>query len=163
MSFIPSLVANTRTQKALAAVGKGIKYRLGHGGTDPDGDLPTETGYCDCSGFAAWTMGLNRKPKPERPFWIETTNIYNDALGARKAFIRLAKPERGCYAVYPDRAFRQGHILLVTDVKDGRITCVDCASSLGGKKKEAIREWDRTSLIYEKKAIFVTLKQDIRT
>ena len=163
MKLIPSLAANTRIDKARKASYKGIKYRMGHGGTDPDDDLPTKDNYCDCSGFAAWTMGLNRAPKKDRPFWIETTAIVRDALGLRKAFTRLLNPEPGCYAVYGDTAFRQGHILLVTEVsKDGRLTCIDCSSGSGGKKKESIREWDRTSLIYDKKAIFVTLRQDIK-
>jgi cell wall-associated NlpC family hydrolase len=166
VAFIPPYIANGRVARAMSAVGRGIRYRLGHGGTKPDDPLPTRTGYCDCSGFIAWVLNLNRAPKTDRPFWIETTNIVNDALGARKAFIRLHAPERGCLVVYPDRKVMgrrsEGHVGLVTEVGEGgRLTVIDCSSSKGGKVKEAIREWDRTALFVPRKAICVTLKQDL--
>lgn len=166
MRKIPLKIAESRIARARLAVGKGIRYRLGHGGTNPTLDLPTKTGYCDCSGFIAWVLILNRAPKPERPFWIETTNIARDALGAHKAFVRLLRPEPGCLVVYGDRKVfgrhKEGHIGLVTEVSSaGRLTVIDCSSSQGGKVSESIREWDRTALFLGQKAIYVALRQDL--
>lgn len=167
MRKIPLKISNARIERALKAVGKGIRYRLGHGGTNPTLDLPTKTGYCDCSGFIAWVLVLNRAPKTERPFWIETTNIVRDATGKRLAFVKLPRAEPGCLVVYGDRkvlgVHREGHVALVTEVNSaGRPTSmIDCSSSQGGKTKESIREWDRSSLFLGQNAIYVTLKQDI--
>lgn len=157
---------DSRVRRARSAVGRGIRYRLGHGGTHPHDELPTRTGYCDCSGFIAWVIGINRAPKPERPWWVETTNIYRDATSGKRSstFVRLPSPVPGCFVVYPDRTFfgirRQGHIGVVTRVDGGRIYTVDCSAHSGGTTREAIREMDRTRLWITNGAIFVALRQD---
>lgn len=165
--MITKTISFQRIHRARQAVGRGIRYRLGHGGTHPQDPLPTRTGFCDCSGFIAWVLGINRAPKPERPWWLETTNIYRDATSGKpfSTFVQLPAPEAGCLVVYPDRRVlgirREGHIGLVTRVERGRIITVDCSASSGGKTQEAIREMDRTALWTSNGAIFVALKQDL--
>lgn len=154
----------TRLRRARTAVGRGIKYRLGHGGMDPFDSLPSRTGYCDCSGFAAWTAGISRRPKPNRPWWIETTNIFNDATGKRRTYVRLDEIEKGCWLVFPDKRVagvtRQGHIVLVTGVSNGKVTGIDCSAGNLGRFKESIRERDVTWML-KRGAIPVALKQDL--
>ena len=163
---INAAVLNARVARARSAVGRGIRYKLGHGGTHPEDELPTRDGYADCSGYIAWVLGINRAPKAERPFWIETTNIVRDATGKHLAFVEITKPIPGCVVVYGDRkvlgVHREGHVGLVTEVlSGGRFMVVDCSISKGGKTREAIREWDRSALFLSRKARFVLLKQDV--
>lgn len=156
---------DNRVRRARSAIGRGIRYRLGHGGVHVRDELPTRTGYCDCSGFIAWVLGISRVPKPGRQWWLETTNIYRDATsGKRSTFVQIPHPVPGCLVVYPDRkvlgVHREGHIGVVTRVLDGRIWTVDCSASDGGKTKEAIRELDRTRLWTSRKSIYVLLRED---
>ena len=72
-----------RIKKAYAATGKKTKYGMGHGGRDPTGKTLTETGKSDCSGFASYLIGVKRSDSKRKVSEIETTNIYNDARGAR--------------------------------------------------------------------------------
>lgn len=167
MPKIRDQISISRVARARSAVGRGIRYRLGHGGTDPRFEFPTKTGYCDCSGFISWVLGLNRAPKPGRNWWIETTNIYRDATSGKQfsTFVQLPHPVPGCLVVYPDYKMlgvrREGHIGVVTRVSGGRIITVDCSAFAGGKVKEAIRELDRTELWVSRGAIFCTLREDL--
>lgn len=161
-------VARTRVIRALEVCGRGIRYRLGHGGTHPRDEFPTRDGWCDCSGFIAWLLGLNRMPKPGRPWWIETTNIYRDAMSgkAHSTFVRLSGPQAGCLVVYPDKfvlgkKVREGHIGLVVSDDGARFETIDCAADKGGKTLESIRRRDRTALWLNRGAIFVALRQDL--
>lgn len=160
-------VSAARVARARSAVGKGVLYKLGHGGTDPKAPLPSKTKYCDCSGFIAWVIGLNRAPKPSRPWWIETTNICVDAKSGKPSsiFVKLSAPEPGCLVAYPDRIVagkvRQGHVALVSAFQGNRFMCIDCGAGNGGKTVEAIRERDLTDLFNSKGAIFVALRQDL--
>ena len=149
-----------RVARARSAVGSGIRYGLGHGGKNPYEDLPTNDGFCDCSGFIAWAIGLARAPKPQRNWWIETSRVFQDANGPQTAFRRLPGPKKGALLVYPDRRIlrrmRQGHIALITDVKDGAIQIVDCSSN---GTPNAIRERDGGFMI-ARGAIVCTLQED---
>jgi len=139
--------------RARSALGLGIAYGLGRGGTDPTRSRPDHNGLCDCSGFMAWVVGLSRR-KNENPLgrWFETTNVYNDAkMPSRgKLFTPLERPQIGSIAVYPDRATRQGHMGLVTQV-DGGLVGIDCSSSVG------ISERSFTFFLNNPKTIFVVL------
>lgn len=165
-------LANSRIIHARLAVGRGIRYRMGSGGFEPHDGLPTRNGFCDCSGFIAWSIGIDRfqgdkqKPWSNSMPWIETSAIFRDAEGPERLFKEILEPVPGCFAVYPDRRAMgvhfEGHIALVTEVfASGRYTVIDCSSSKGGKTKEAIREWDRSRLFESRGAIFVVLRQDL--
>lgn len=169
-------VSSARIARARSAVGRGVLYKLGHGGTDPSTPLPSKTRYCDCSGFISWVLGIRRSPKPSRQWWIETTMICNDAKSgkANSTFVKLGSPEPGCLVAYPDRrvtrvgndgavrtTVRQGHVALVTSITNGRITCIDCGAGQGGTTVEAIRERDLTDLFDAKGGIYIALRQDL--
>lgn len=169
-------ISSARISRARTAIGKGILYKLGYGGTDPKLPLPTNGKYCDCSGFIAWVLGIKRSPKPTRNWWIETTMMCNDAKSGKptSTFVKLPEAEPGCLVAYPDRVvrrilpngevvtrIRQGHVAIVTAVTSGRITCIDCGAGNGGTTVEAIRERDLTELFLSRGGIFITLRQDL--
>lgn len=149
--------------RARSAVGRGIRYKLGEGGFRPLDALPTRTGLCDCSGFAAWVLGIDRwqgrhrKPWSSRIPWIETTAIVRDATGPQLLFVQLPEPVPGCLVVYGDRLGRQGHVGIVDNVRSATdFDVVDCASRRG----DAIQRRD-ASLFLRRRAIYVTLGQDV--
>lgn len=146
-------------------VTKRVQYRLGQGGFHPEDPWPTRSGGCDCSGWCSYAMGLSRKPKISRPWWIETTNVYRDATKKQKVFVKLDAPQAGCFVVYPDYEsngrHREGHIALVVGVVNGRIIVVDCAPSNDRRVGYAIARRDATVLFASKNAIYVALKQDL--
>lgn len=135
------------------------KYVLGAGGMDPH--LPSPGGICDCSGFVAWCLGLSRKPKPSRPWWIETTAMVRDATGQKAVFAFLDGPEPGCVVVYGDKGGHQGHTGIVTVVRSPRdYDVVDCSSGSWKREQDAIVE--HTGIVFRQHgAIFVALKEDL--
>lgn len=117
--------------RAMSATGHNITYKLGKGGFFPKDALPTRTGTCDCSGFVSWVLGLSRIPKSTRLWWIETTNIYNDATGRQRVFKELPAPVPGCVVVFPDRKIgnrkREGHVGIVESVRSyNNYSVIDC-------------------------------------
>jgi len=112
----------TRAEVALAAsLHHPVTYRLGAGGFNPDASLPWDaSGRLDCSGFAAFCIGVSRFYK-EMPAgdWIETSQIYADATTGRVVFAKLDAPAVGALVVYPDRRAggitTQGHIGIVAE------------------------------------------------
>lgn len=110
----------TRAETALRlAAQRNVIYKLGCGGFDPDAPTPWSfAATLDCSGFAAWCMGLPRHypPMPDGD-WIETSQIYRDATRKQVIFEKLDAPEVGALLVWPDRvidrAVRQGHVGVV--------------------------------------------------
>ena len=148
-----------RIKKAYAATGKKTKYGMGHGGRDPTGKTLTETGKSDCSGFASYLIGVKRSDSKRKVSEIETTNIYNDARGARNMFVQV-DPAPGVFCVYPDRNGEQGHMGLVTKVSPtGGITGVDCGSGNYKRTGDAIQERSFAWMMNEG-AIFVAPKSD---
>lgn len=143
----------SRVDRAKSAIGKVKAYRLGKGGFNPNAPHPGDS--CDCSGFVSWVIGLSRMPKPSRPWWIETTNIFRDATGRQSTFVPC-DPFPGCLIVYPDRkvkiwksgvlrlASKQGHVAVVAEVgADGKpLRIVDCSARADGV---AVR---RSSLVF---------------
>lgn len=143
------------------------KYGLGQGGFDPGAEDPySDGGLCDCSGFYAWVIGLSRRPKPSRPFWIESTAVYQDAMGPQKAFIQLSVPIPGCGIVYPDRkvlgVHREGHMAIVVSAVPDRpeFRTIDCRPSNVRRTGRAIAVGSGNWML-NRRAIFVTLKQDL--
>lgn len=113
--------------RARSAVDQGITYKLGKGGVFPNAKLPSNPfKQCDCSGFVAWVLGISRVPKPSRRWWIETTNIYRDAIGPQTVFARIPEPVPGCVVVFPDREGHEGHVGIVSQSYPLRV--VDCGS-----------------------------------
>lgn len=171
MTVLKAGIANRRLYRARSAVSRGIKYRLGSGGFEPQDSLPTRNGYCDCSGFISWVIEISRfqadKDKPWSKVlpWIETTAIYMDAVGTQRLFKQIPSPIPGCLAVYPDRKVlgvrHSGHVALVSRVVKRCWFCIDCSASKSGRIVEAIREWDRQALFEGRGGIFVVLKQDL--
>lgn len=99
-----------------------------NGGTDPTAPDPatrwrnpggtTTFRTCDCMGAMAWAGGFDRyQPKrfAHSPYagWINTNSMRIDA-GSRSGscFIRLERPERGCFVAYASGAggHKVGHI-----------------------------------------------------
>lgn len=156
MGVSPNLL---RVARARSAIGRGTVYRLGRGGFDPRAPHPGPE--CDCSGFAAWTLGMSRRPKLGRLWWIETTNIVRDATGRRRVFTQIPGPVPGCLVVYGDRGGRQGHVGVVTRVSSQfSFDIVDCSSGSWRHGLDAIRERSGRFMV-DSGAIFVALRQDM--
>lgn len=148
---------NKYLNRARSAIGHEIRYGLGKGGNNPQSPLPDDgTGRCDCSGFVAWVLGMSRKPKITRRWWIETTNIYRDATGPQKVFQRIKKAVPGCVIVFPDTNGHEGHVGIVSAVNEwGDATMVvDCAKR--GITEQSDKYFERNH------AIYCMLKQDVR-
>lgn len=138
-------------ERARSACGKGIHYKLGAGGRDPHRPLPAADGLCDCSGFVAWCLGIDRfipnallPHLPDGGDWFETTAVYRDA---RSPFgfvdeVPWRAAQIGDLVVWPDRGRKQGHIGIVTMVStagEGPVLVVHC--SVGNDRKgDAIAE-----------------------
>ena len=161
-----------RVGRAFTSIGRGTRYRMGNGGFHPQDSVPTRNGFCDCSGWLAWVLGMSRyqgdkgKSFSNNFPWVETSAIYRDAKRDNYVFVEIPVPVPGCVVVYPDHKVlgvrREGHTGLVIEVlSNGKIMTIDCSSSNGGKTKESIRYLDRTSLWKSKKAIFCVLKEDV--
>jgi len=141
-----------------------VRYGWGKGGFDPNSPTPADkSGRCDCSGLISWLLGLSRKPKPTRPWWLGTDNIYADATGRQETFVTLPRPEPGCIVVYPRHLLRPGHTGLVTEVfeETGDFNVVDCSSGMSRRTGRAI--WERNGEFFlqakGKPAVFCTLRE----
>lgn len=92
--------------RALSVVGQGV-YRLGRGGRSPMAATPFDRdGRCDCSGYAAWCLGLDRyQPGRIGGDWISTDSIVRDANGPRAMFqsVSITDWRPGDLVVYPGR------------------------------------------------------------
>lgn len=151
----------------------GIRYGLGKGGKVPSAPTPDENGKCDCTGFAAWVIGISRVPKASRNWWLESTNIYRDAVNDPSwraeypvaTFVRVPDAEAvpGCFLVAPDGWFgqklkllwpwKEGHIMLVSKIDGDRVKCIDCSGSRGVSERDGA--W-----MLAKGGIFVVLAED---
>jgi cell wall-associated NlpC family hydrolase len=108
---------------------------------------------CDCSGFVAWCLGVDRYlatqfPHYEMGQWFETSAVYKDAKSpfgfVTEVPWKASLP--GDVLVYGDRKdsagkVRQGHIGIVSEVTDqGPVSVVHC--SLGNWKREGDAIWE---------------------
>lgn len=153
-----------------------IDYKLGKGGYFPNDVKPSRTKSCDCSGFVSWCIGLSRVPKPSRNWWLETTNIYENAMnrdGKPDVFTRIATPVPGCIVVYGDNNGHEGHIGIVYDCqvdsknKVTKLHVIDCSSGGSRKLGKAINLRNNTTILGDgmfflnKGAIFCVLTEHI--
>lgn len=158
-----------RAAHAKSAVGRGTRYGLGQGGMSPKDELPTRNGRCDCSGFAAWAIGISRyqydkgKKWSKAIPWIETTAIVKDAIGPQKLFRQIPYPVVGALVVYPDRkilgVWLQGHVGIATEIRDARSFDVAHCSVGNDKKGDAIQVTGG-DLFQRKHAIYCVLNED---
>lgn len=162
--------------RALSVAGKGCAYAIGAGGKDPSALFPWDGRFqipdtpdpvtgakrtkvvlkaCDCSGFIAWALGVNRHIDPnlvplwekDNGNWFETTALVRDAerpLGAVNK-VPWAKARPGMLFVYGDRiengVRHQGHVGLITQIKDGAPSAVvHCSIGNFRHRGDAIRE-----------------------
>lgn len=85
---------------------------------------------CDCSGFVTWALGIARDGAPWTGGWIDTNNMYADALGAKKLFRQVDRAVPGTIIVYPKPEGRgaegpPGHVGIVTEANaEGQATRV---------------------------------------
>jgi cell wall-associated NlpC family hydrolase len=134
--------------RARSATGKGTVYSLGEGGREPA--LPTPGHRCDCSGFAAWCVGVDRylpnddlKNLMPGEAWFETSTLARDA---RSPFGFVAEVPwlaalPGDLLVYPDRSGHQGHVGVVATVDHaGPLSVVHCSLGNFHHTNDAIRE-----------------------
>ena len=160
MAHVHPNVARVRRGKAARAAAVPVVYKLGRGGFDSEAFYPWQSDRCcDCSGFAAWLMGLDRSPKPSRNWWIETTAVYRDAMGKQSTFVRC-DVQPGAFLVYPDGQWGQGHIALVTELRDGEPWGYDCSSGSYRRTGNAIR-FRSLRFMLRAKAVAVCLRQDL--
>lgn len=142
--------------RARSVIGAPIEYRLGAGGRDPRAKTPGtrpkgEKESCDCSGFVAWAVGVDRYlpnagiPTLPTGAWLETSAIYRDARSPFGVAVEvewdMALP--GDLLVYPDYGGRQGHIGVVSEVSergDGPLRVVHCSVGNFRATGSAIRE-----------------------
>ena len=132
-------------ERALSACGEG-KYVLGKGGRNPQADSPLQDGACDCSGFVAWCIGLDRyQPgKVAGGDWIETSAMVRDANYDRNLFVPMNERRPGYILVWGDKNGRQGHTGIISAVDaHGKVTrVIHCSSGNYRTKGVAIAETD---------------------
>lgn len=163
-----------RVARARGAANRGVRYKLGKGGFDPaqssPADFDPKTGFklCDCSGCVAWVLGMSRKPKKSRPFWVETSAMCADANGRHYAFIRIDRPVPGCIVAYPDRLGSEGHTGIVTgstfnaDGSVRSISGIDCSSGQSKRLGQAITERDLSFFLAKRGVTFMVLGEDVK-
>lgn len=108
--------------RARSAIGHHTIYALGRGGRHPEAALPGDgANRCDCSGFAAWAVGLDRH-QPGSPTlakfnggWLSTDGILHDS----GLFVAVEVPLPGDLVAYGDHLRdgrkRQGHVGVVVE------------------------------------------------
>ena len=144
-------------ERALRAVGT-CTYSLGKGGRHPEADSPGDgEGRCDCSGYASWALGLDRKSGAIDGGWISTDSIVRDARGPRRMFreVPIGDAKPGDLVVYPGRfvAGRRvgiGHVGVIVEPGPTILACrvAHCAAS--GKVAVRVsdgRPWARSGIV----------------
>lgn len=135
----------SRELRAKSTLTLGIRYRMGHGGYEPNDPTPTRTGLADCSGWLSWVLGIDRhqadkaKPWSSRVPWVESTLLVREATTAsirgKRLVTAIPAPIVGELLIWPDRKVlgvkREGHVALVVDVHGDAVTCYDCTSRRG--------------------------------
>jgi len=143
-AFATGVTTDAIIKKAKSAINKGIRYKLGMGGTNPTAKLPDQNHLCDCSGFVCWALGLNRKT--DIPFykkfggWIFTDSMVADINSSAGIFEKLNTPAVGCIVVYGAGA-QIGHVGIVSEVAEGKMKkVIHCSKGNDTTFKDAIQE-----------------------
>ena len=135
--------------RAHRAMHHGCIYKLGMGGIRENAYWPWNTrGECDCSGFAAWCLGVSRHTdhpwyKEQNGGWLETTAIARDCKTPFGIFEEVAWTDArpGHFLVWGDSQRGQGHIGIVSQVAtDGPTHAIHCSSGNYRSGGDAIRE-----------------------
>jgi len=141
--------------RARSACKFSVDYKMGKGGFNPNSDSPADNGLCDCTGFVAWVLGISRKPKPLRPWWIESTELWSRSK-AGDTFSRLSTAVPGCVAVWPDSHGHSGHAAIITEVRGTELYGCDCSSNMNGIAEHRLGYFERHS-----DTVFIALNQDL--
>lgn len=147
--------------RALGAIGKGCKYKLGAGGRRWHKDTPwfPIVMTCDCSGFVAWCLDVDRYVKHERyaPWfgnWLETTAILKDAKDPAHGFfseVPWHEARLGDLLVYGDGDGRQGHVGVVSSASPtGPLSVIHCSMGNWKLEGDAIRQTDVRLFLYRR-------------
>lgn len=151
-----------RAQKALKE--SLAKYKLGQGGYNPDSPLPEgSTGLCDCSGFTSWCLGVSRKStnaflRKLNGGWLETTAMVKDAKTKDGLFTEFVFATPGMLICYGDTNTGQGHVGVITETAEGRVTkIIHCSSGASKRTGRAIAEGgpELAKYFYDRGAIHI--------
>jgi murein DD-endopeptidase MepM/ murein hydrolase activator NlpD len=144
-TFTAPTSSSSLVDRARSVVGSAIEYKLGAGGMSPTLPKPSSNGFCDCSGFVCWVLGISRQTKI--PYykifggWINTDSMEADVKSTSGIFDRLTSPEPGCIVVYG--ALQEiGHVGIVSEVSNGKMSKVIHCSSGNSRRfdKRSIQE-----------------------
>lgn len=143
-------------ERARSVIAKGCYYQLGSGGMRPHDPVPWDSAHkCDCSGFAAWCLGVSRQT--DDPFyvkfnggWASTEAIVRDCETPFGHFALVTRPHvlPGDLLVYgnykgSDGATHVGHVGVCSEVDGkGPVKVIHCSSGNYRKTGDAIRETD---------------------
>jgi cell wall-associated NlpC family hydrolase len=140
--------------RARACLGLGVRYGLGAGGRRRHYPKPhDEQGKCDCSGFIAFCLDVDRF-MPENPWyrnfnggWLETTAIQRDCATPFGLFdpVPMSHARPGDLLVWGDRivegARRQGHVGIVTVAdSSGPASVIHCSAGNDRAHNDAVQE-----------------------
>lgn len=139
-----SLSNNELIVKAKSAINKGVRYKLGSGGMNPNSLLPTTNMLCDCSGFVCWVLGISRKSEilfyKKFGGWIYTDSMVADINSQVGVLEKLNIPEVGCIVVY-GAGKEIGHVGLVSEVDNGQMSkVIHCSSGNDRHFNDSIQE-----------------------
>lgn len=140
--------------RAQSAIGRGTKYKLGRGGTNPAAALPSDrNGECDCSGFVCWCLKMSRRTSDPtytrfNGGWINTSALVHDIRNPVGFFSKLEVPVPGSLWVYGWSGGQPGHVAIVDAVKKSGTTIIHCSSGNYERTRDAIRKTAAT--LFEK-------------
>lgn len=132
--------------RARSAVGHNTAYQLGAGGRHPLAGSPGNP--CDCSGFVAWCLGIDRYlpndglPLYDNGGWFETSAIVRDAKSPFGFVVEVdwSAVVPSDMLVYGDAGKHQGHIGVVSEVGDGAVKVVHCSHGNWSLRGDAVQE-----------------------
>lgn len=130
-------------ERAKRAIGRSTVYRLGAGGMRPSAELARSS---DCSGFVAWAIGIPRQLPPRTGGWLDTDCYWRGGSPVADGLFLQVAPENakcGDLYVYPDRGGRQGHIGVISEMREERPAMViHCSSGNHRRCGDAVQETD---------------------
>lgn len=141
--LIPTVGTPQTMQRAKSALKRKTVYKLGKGGFDPTKPMTIQ---CDCSGFIAWAIGIPRELPPKSNKWLSTDQYWAGGKPVKAGLFTqkdLSAAAVGDLLVYPDSGGRQGHISVVSAVKNKKPShIIHCSSGNFKNFGDAIRETD---------------------
>ncbi len=141
------LIATCGTQQTMKRAKSALKhktvYKLGKGGFDPSKPMTTQ---CDCSGFIAWAIGIPRELPPKSNKWLSTDQYWAGGKPVKAGLFKqkdLSEAAVGDLLVYPDSGGHQGHISVISAIKNNKPSLIiHCSSGNFKNFGDAIRETD---------------------